>query len=234
MLGEGEEHETTLLPVPPADPTEPESTGLLARFDPEGRLIWARRIAATMGEGFHPPVLAVSPLPSGDFMVLGGFVGRASFGEGEARETHLVSGGNADFWLVRYRADGTLVWARRDGGPERDVGRSMVSLDDESVVVTGTFVEEAVFGSDKEGETELLSPRGTTVFIARYWTDGSLRWVRAEGAVEMGHETAARWPSTPPGSRTASSSSSAPDRSRQPCPGQGPGRLRDALRAAGA
>lgn len=182
VLGEGEPAETWLTRAA-------GDAGFLARFDPEGRLIWARPIAARSDEGFD--VAAIAALPSGDFMALGAFGGTAVLGAGEAGETTLTSRGEQDIWLARYRADGTLSWARRDGGPRDDMGFGMTAFGDESVVVTGSFRREAVFGSGEEEETELVEENGGVVFVARYWEDGSLRWARAEEAVELGSGVAA-------------------------------------------
>ncbi len=65
-------------------------------------------------------------------------------------------------------------------------GYGVAIQDDGSVLVTGAFAGEAVFGEGETNETTLSSVGTYDVFIAKYNVDGSLDWARSAGSTE-GH-----------------------------------------------
>lgn len=93
--------------------------------------------------------------------IIGQFIGSATFGEGQASETVLVSQGTSDGYVAKYDVTGQLLWARQVGGAYAD---QLVSI--------------AVNGSGKVavgGEMPQLD--GTTHAVVRvYESDGSILW----------------------------------------------------------
>ena len=95
----------------------------------------------------------------------------ATFGPSEANETTLASAGDSDgdVFIARYASNGTLSWAKRARGTDFDEGRAVTTLSDDSIVLSGTFMDEATFGSGEANETGLVSAGGGgDIFIARY------------------------------------------------------------------
>ena len=85
--------------------------------------------------------------------------------------------------VVHIEPGGDLFWAKRAGGLSNDSGGDIITLPDNSIVMTGYFMSSATFGPDEPNETVLNSAVGRNTFIAQYNPDGSLAWVRnAEAA----------------------------------------------------
>jgi len=171
-FGEGEANETVL-----------ESDGLydifVARYNPDGTLAWVKR----SGGKDEDTAMGTTTLSDDSTVVTGHFHDSATFGEGEANETVLVSDGLFEIFMARYNPDGTLAWAKRAGGTEDDYGRGITTLSDDSTVVTGNFFDSATFGEGEANETVLVSDGDYDVFLACYNPDGTLAWVKRAGGI---------------------------------------------------
>ncbi len=158
VFGEGEAQETTLTAAGEG------ANIFVAAYHGNGTLKWARRAGGTDNSGGS----AVAAYGTGSCLVAGGFWGEAVFGEGEAAETTLVSGGEADIFIAAYGPDGSLIRAKRAGGPGDSTGYGVASQSDGRGVVTGNFRETAVFGEGEAQETTLTAGGTADVFIAGY------------------------------------------------------------------
>jgi len=154
------------------DPNETVISGLsipifLARYDSGGTLIWAKSAQPDFGvqPTFAPGITTLSD----DSMIITGFLsGTTTFGPGDPNETILT---DALMYLARYNSDGTLAWARQDGGSN---GFDVTTLSDGSVVVTGTCVGTTTFGTGDPNQTDISC--SNNLFLARYNSDGTLVW----------------------------------------------------------
>jgi len=146
----------------------------LAVYDVTGDQVWVRTTPVLVSNG-------VAGFSDGTSVVVGrmsaGSAGQL-IGNGEPNETRLFAAGDYDVFLARYHADGTLAWARLDGGEGFDVALAVAGLPDGSSVVVGTFTGTATFGRGTAGEVTLASQGATDAFLARYGADGNLAWVR--------------------------------------------------------
>ena len=126
----------------------------------------------------------VAVLSDGSAFVTGGFGRTATFGAGESGETHLTPVGGYDVFLARYNPDGTLGWATSAGGTGDDNAYGLAVLSDGCAFITGKFEDTATFGAGESGETSLTSAGfngDCDVFLARYDSDGTLRWAKRAG-----------------------------------------------------
>jgi len=73
---------------------------------------------------------------------------------------------------------GKLNWAKRAGGIDEDHGHGITTLSDDSTVVTGEFVDAAIFGEGEVNETILTSISRSELFVARYNPNGTLAWAK--------------------------------------------------------
>jgi hypothetical protein len=89
-LGPGEDKETVLSSDGGADI-------VVARYDHDGRLVWARRAGGT---GLDLAIGALAT-PDGFSLATGAFENRAVFGPGEDHQTSLRSRGDWDFFLMK-------------------------------------------------------------------------------------------------------------------------------------
>ncbi len=170
IFGEGEANETTL-----------EAAGItdmyVARYAPDGTLIWATRGGGEMRDVAQ----RVDLLADGTILVVGDFTETAVFGAGEANETILTAAKYEDIFIARYGPDGKLIWVKRAGGKGHDYAHRVAVLDDGSVLITGQYEDTAVFGPGEAGETVLEDGLLWHMFIAKYRTDGTLVWARQAG-----------------------------------------------------
>jgi hypothetical protein len=166
VFGEGEPGETVLT----TDEGE-ESALFVAAYD-AGLLAWARRAGPAHDDLFRQ---AVAALAGGGVIVAGGFEFAAVFAEGEPEETILTTEGMSDVFVAAYRADATLGWAARAGGPGDDIARGAATLPDGGAYVTGTFAGMAepgvwaTFFPGEASETRLQTAGTADAFIARFW-----------------------------------------------------------------
>jgi hypothetical protein len=90
-FGQGEPRETAL-----------SSTGnrdvFVARYAPEGTLVWAKRAGGT-GIGYG---VSATALFDDSVVVAGGFSGSVTLGSGERNETTLTSAGESDVFTARF------------------------------------------------------------------------------------------------------------------------------------
>ena len=170
IFGKGESNETTLVSAGGEDI-------FIARYDPDGRLVWANRAGGTTIMDCGVEIVA---LTDNSVAVTGEIRGTVTFGQGEINETVLVVEGNSDIFVARYNPDGTLSWVRQDGGGECEVGEGITALSDNSIVVAGLIKETAIFGQGEPNET-VLTGVYHDMFIASYNPDSSLVWAENAG-----------------------------------------------------
>jgi len=157
-FGEGEANETVLMAASAA------ADIFLARYNPDGTLAWVKNAGGTQSDKGN----GITTLSGSSIVLTGYFEGTATFGEGEANETALVTDGELDIFVARYNPDGTLEWAKRAGGMISDEGIGITTLSDDSTVVTGYFQDSATFGPGESSETVLVSDGGFDIFVARF------------------------------------------------------------------
>ena len=158
----------------------------LARFDSDGQLLASAR-AGGPGETFAQ---AATVLPDGSCVVTGGFSDSATFGQGEANQTILVSVGYFDVFVARYQPDGRLAWARRaGGGPDTSQwGAALTTLPDGSVLAVGDFNGITTFGPGETNQTVLEGDVMHSMFLAKYAQNGDLAWARQAHGSARGYD----------------------------------------------
>jgi uncharacterized delta-60 repeat protein len=171
-FGQGESHETILTSAGNFDI-------FLARYNPDGTLLWAK----CAGGSDEDDGYGIATLSDNSTVVTGVFSGTTTFGQGEPNETILITDAGYDIFVARYNPSGTLKWVKRAGGYDADRGFGIISLSDNSIVVTGEFSISATFGQGELNETILTAEEGIDIFIARYNPDGTLKWAKRAGGL---------------------------------------------------
>jgi len=147
-FGAGESNETTLTSTGSGDL-------FVAKYDSDGLLIWAKQAGGTGGDrGWG---IAVDG--SGNSYVTGDFSLTATFGAGEVNETTLTSAGGIDIFVAKYDSNGSLVWAKRDGGANSDIGRGIAVDENSNAYMTG-FKD------------------GNILLVAKHTSSGQLVWAQ--------------------------------------------------------
>lgn len=125
----------------------------LAKYDPAGKLLWARK-------GSGSPSSAVAD-PNGGIYVTGKLPIRFGQPYSGVFDGVGVSGPNEGF-LVRYDSDGNVLWARNEGG-------GSLALDNgQALYAGGQLLEQRSFGG------KIYQAIGSLdLFVARYDLDGN-------------------------------------------------------------
>ncbi|TND05066.1 MAG: hypothetical protein FD123_3686 [Bacteroidetes bacterium] len=86
----------------------------------------------------------------------------------------------ADMFLVKYDANGNVLWAKSAGGINTDIATSVTVDPSGNVLVTGTFSSDSiVFGSYTL--TNTTTANYGDVFLVKYDTGGNVLWARSAG-----------------------------------------------------
>jgi len=154
----------------------------IARYNLDGTLAWAKPAGGSNDDWG----VGITALSDNSTVVTGTFHGLATFGIGEPKQTALTSAGNDDTFIARYNPDGTLAWAKRAGGSDDDMSEGIITLSNDSTVVTGVFGftsgSSATFGAGEINQTILISAGNSDIFIAMYNPDGTLEWAKDAGS----------------------------------------------------
>ena len=129
-----------------------------------GALAWVRQSGGSGDYINYGNAVAVDK--SGNVFVVGDFIGQAIFGD-----VTLTSAGETDLFLAKYDQNGALQWVRRAGGAGADAGNHVAVDAAGNAYITGWFRDSATFGN-----ATLTNAGEYTAFVARYDTNGNLRW----------------------------------------------------------
>jgi len=152
----------------------------IARYDNEGKLLWLRRAFGESDE-------AVSDIAvvQGDSFFLAGTMGAYNARPGAATifdyrqpgESVLQLHGEKDMFLVRFDAEGNVLWARQSSGVGNEYGLSLSPCPVGGIMVGGYFGGVAVFGAGEPSETKLSTfDNWSNAFLASYNPSGALDW----------------------------------------------------------
>jgi hypothetical protein len=147
-LGPGEPNETVLE-------GDDQFDALVARFQPDGSLVWAQGAVSLVDAGpssttSHGNGLVL--LDDGSVVITGEFMISVTLDRQGENEVTLTSpgGDDQDLFVARYGPDGNLDWARRAGSEEYDWGNDITVRPDGSLLLTGRLVKGSTFGLEDE------------------------------------------------------------------------------------
>jgi hypothetical protein len=126
-----------------------EADVYVVKLDAHGNLQWTKTIGGPKIE------LGSSLIQTSD----GGYViagGTSSFGAGEA-----------DIYVVKLDAHGNLQWTKTIGGPDFDVGNSLIQTSDGGYAIAGS--------------TQSFSAGGQDVYVVKLDANGNLQWTKTIG-----------------------------------------------------
>jgi hypothetical protein len=154
---------------------EGRNTGFIAKIAPQGDVVWAN----AFGGPYSIEIGGVGVDPAGFVYVTGSFLMEADFGT-----NHLVAPGTplpfstaTDVFLVKYDANGGLIWARNYGGSDIEYGRGLSVSDSGAVYLAGSYRKFAVLDN--------MSLPGTGldhVWVAKLNGDGDAQWAAGAGS----------------------------------------------------
>ena len=169
-FGEGEEKEMT---IQEKYGTSAYPSQYIAKYNPDGTLVWVRDVAEGVGENDYVSITALVVQSNGLPVVLGMHHGETFFSPGRDDEITLGSGNMfyGTFW-AKFNSNGTLGWVRQLDGDKCETGYRQASgltiSPDGSSFVTGSMCGETIFGETKGKPLTLTSKGRSDIFIAKY------------------------------------------------------------------
>jgi hypothetical protein len=130
---------------------------VVAKIDPSGRLLWAKRF----GDGMDQIAHAVSAAPDGGVVVTGEFAGTLDVAQDVSKKASRPAGatpapavlralGAKDIFVMKLDADGAVVWAAQFGGDKANAEASGVAVGPTgAVALTGSFDHAVSFDGDR-------------------------------------------------------------------------------------
>ena len=163
----------TFAGVPVANP----GRIFVAKYDNAGTELWARKAGSYSG-GNQDTGTGIATDSAGNVFVTGVFYSPvAAFGA-----SMFTNFGNADVFLAKLDAAGTLLWSRQAGGAAQDEAGGGAAAADGSVYLVGATGGSATFSGSN---VTSLAGAASDAFIAKYAGDGSVTWVRQMGGSGM-------------------------------------------------
>ncbi len=173
-FGAGEPNETSLTNIDESPTEGVEMDIFVAKYNVKGILQWVRLVG---GSSFDFSAgIAVDDV--GNSYVTGNFSGIVNFGVGRSTKSMLTANGGNNIFVAKYSADGTFLWVKQTGGSGGDLSGGIAVDGVGNSYVTGSFQGTAIFGAGNPVETTLISERSRGIFVAKYDSDGILRWVK--------------------------------------------------------
>lgn len=147
----------------------------VCKLDSNGNFVWAKRMGGPRDDaGYFVAVDA-----DGDVYVTGYFGGAVDFNPGTGT-TNLTSAGDDDVFVLKLNTNGSLLWARRVGGPESDRGFGITVDVGRNVYFTGYFSSTVDFNPGS-GAFNLVSAGSADVFVCRLDPEGGFVWAKRMG-----------------------------------------------------
>jgi hypothetical protein len=141
---------------------------VLAKYSPAGKLIWLQTAGGSeIDRGYSVAVDAV-----GNSYVTGHFQSP----EFRIGDQIFTNRGDYDYFVAKFDADGQFQWAHAGGGEGYDYGHGVAVTPLGDVYVAGSFSGDVTLGKARSP-----SAKGKSIFVAKYDTDGNLKWSRLAG-----------------------------------------------------
>jgi hypothetical protein len=146
----------------------------IAKYDAAGAVLWAKSAGGTNIDFCY----GVTTDAIGNVYVTGYFES-ATLNFGTTTITNAGNVGYADMFIAKYDAAGTVLWAKRAGGTDDDLGYSVSTDASGDVYVMGSFYSSTI----TFGTTILTNANagGADIFIAKYDAAGTLLWAKLAG-----------------------------------------------------
>jgi len=156
--------------------------GYLAKYNPEGELVWAKHLltARDRSGSQSATLLSITGMEidaQGDLVIGGAFWDTVWV----APNQMIVSDGPlADLFIAKYDQDGNFKWVKQMGGSGDQRIQSLAIDPQGNIAVTGFF-----FGNpdlNPAGGAMLSSQGGEDIFIAKYDPTGNFLWAHGIGS----------------------------------------------------
>ena len=144
----------------------------VVKYDATGNVVWAKSSSGTK-QDFGKSICVDA---SGNTYITGLFIS-PSITFGTLTLTNNSATGFEDLFIVKYDANGNVIWAKSAGGNFNDEGRSICVDATGNTYITGNYESSTItFGS-----TTLSNIGYTNLFVVKYDANGNTVWAKSAG-----------------------------------------------------
>lgn len=135
--------------------------------------------AVHMGGEFHENGNSIALDSDGNIYTTGVFEGTADFNPGPDIY-NLTPDGIGDIFISKLNAAGNFIWAKKMGGPDLDIGTSIV-LDDEGNLITAGIFNGTADLCPGNGNYYLTSAGLNDIYISKLGINSNFIWAKGMG-----------------------------------------------------
>ena len=148
----------------------------LQKLDSDGNFVWAYSFGAGSddhGEGIHIDA-------DGNIYVVGAFAGTVDFDPGAGVNQLVSTSSNTDAFVLKLDQDGNYLWAKKMGGGQTDIARSIDTDSNGNVYITGEFMSTADM-DPSDGVQSFVCFGILDAFVTKLNSDGDFVWAKQLG-----------------------------------------------------
>ena len=146
----------------------------LAKYDTNGDILWAKNAGINGEDGGNDVTCDLL----NNVYLTGQFRSDSIVFD----STVLNNSGSDDIFLVKYKSDGNVLWAKKAGNTDSDIGKSVAADTSGNVYLTGYFESNNIsFGAINLTINGTYGYPNTDVFIAKYAPSGTVLWAKNAG-----------------------------------------------------
>ena len=141
------------------------SDAYLMKYKPDGTLLWKK----TFGGSGEDMAMGVCPNPDGTCFV----IGKSNSTDGDL-SLYSANKGNADIWLFKIDANGTILWSKTFGGQGEDIGYDIEATPDGNYII-------AASSSSTDGDAKVKPNRDSDYWLIKISPIGNIIWSKTFG-----------------------------------------------------
>ncbi len=152
------------------------STAFIVKYDPNGVVLWAKTIGMAINNQGHIEAKSVAVDASGNVYVTGFFQCSEIWVDNIKLSSY---GAQCNMFLVKYGANGNVLWAKNPGGnvgSRGDRGLSVVIDALGNAYVAGSFNIQIIFDTIT---LQIGNWKSFDMYLAKYDCDGNVLWAKS-------------------------------------------------------
>lgn len=149
-----------------------DGDAFVAKIDSNGEYEWSRRILGPYADRG----IAISAMSDGRVVVAGTFIGSITLDELSLSST----GASQDIFVACYSPEGSVLWAKKLGGPGIDLITDIQVDQNDEIICTGSFVGQITFGGTTflSGINPYTNTSSYDIFLCKLDENGNNVWAK--------------------------------------------------------
>lgn len=149
---------------------------VIRKFDDNGESLWHKVVAGK----FEDKVSSLALDDDENLYLTGSFEDMVDF-DPTSKETFLESKGKKDAFIVKFNADGDMVWEKSFGGFQDEMGNSVKIDPAGNIIITGNIMKNRYSPKPLSGAGNYKRAMHSDYFVKKMSSDGEPLWHRTFG-----------------------------------------------------